>query len=123
MPASTQFVTHVGLIQSPDSVALQYDVPHVVGTRHWTRWRRVSSAWGRWVTMCLSALIRRKNFGNEHSMVRWIRQPRGFLKHDFSIVEKYLDLAVKHFGKPPVVCLYCWILLWRVVVLLEGQQG
>jgi hypothetical protein len=40
-------------------------------------------------------------------MVRWIRK-NGSYKHDFSLAEKYLDLAVKHLGKPEVVCLYCW---------------
>ena len=52
--------------------------------------------------------LRRTYFGNEHSMIRWIRQPDGSFRHDFSIVERYLDTALKHLGKVPVVCFYCW---------------
>jgi hypothetical protein len=63
-------------------------------------------------------------FGNEHSMVRWIRQPDGpstpstgsgqagsgqaVYKHDFSLVEKYLDVAMKHLGRPEVVVVDLW---------------
>ena len=27
---------------------------------------------------------------------------------DLTIAEKYLDLAIRHLGKVPVVCIYCW---------------
>jgi len=54
-------------------------------------------------------LVRRTHFGNEHSMVRWIEKGGGKYDHDFSIVERYVDLAVKHLGKDiPLVCLYVW---------------
>ena len=41
-------------------------------------------------------------------MVRWIKQPDGSYKHDFTILQKYLDMVVKIQGKPKVVCLYVW---------------
>jgi len=52
--------------------------------------------------------IRRTHFGNEHAMVRWIRGDDGELAPDFSIAEKYLDVATKHLGKIPGVILDCW---------------
>jgi hypothetical protein len=53
-------------------------------------------------------MVRRTHFGNEHSMVRWVRQPDGSLKPDYRIAERYLDLALKHLGRIRVVGLYCW---------------
>jgi hypothetical protein len=52
--------------------------------------------------------INKTHLGNEHSMVRYVKQEDGSYKPDFSIAERYLDLALKYFGKPPVVCLYVW---------------
>jgi hypothetical protein len=51
---------------------------------------------------------RQTHLGNEHSMIRWEKLPDGKLKPDLSIAEKYVALAVKHMGKIPIVCLYCW---------------
>jgi hypothetical protein len=58
--------------------------------------------------------INKTHLGNENSMVRYVKQadpgPGGqpVYKPDFSIAERYLDLALKYFGKPPVICLYVW---------------
>ena len=46
--------------------------------------------------------------GNAQSMVRWIKQPDGSFKHDFSVFDKYLDLVAKHCGKPCPLRLNCW---------------
>jgi hypothetical protein len=46
--------------------------------------------------------------GNSESMVRWIKQPDGSFKHDFSLFDKYLDLVAKHCGKPCPLRLNCW---------------
>ena len=41
-------------------------------------------------------LITKSMLGNEHGMVRWIKQPDGTWKQDFSLAERYIDLAIKH---------------------------
>ena len=46
--------------------------------------------------------------GNPESMVRWIKQPDGGYKHDFTVFDKYLDLAAKAIGKPTLLRLNCW---------------
>lgn len=111
MPDSRQFATHVGLIQSPESVALRYDVP-MWSDAHWKLIERSFELLGQVGTDTVYLpLLRRTHFGNEHSMVRWIRKPgagANAYSHDFSIVDRYLDLAVKHLGRPSVVSLYCW---------------
>ncbi|HUV39075.1 MAG TPA: glycoside hydrolase domain-containing protein, partial [Planctomycetota bacterium] len=50
-------------------------------------------------------LIAKTHLCNEQGMVRWIRKPDGSYDHDFSVFERYLDVAVKHLGKVPIVCL------------------
>jgi hypothetical protein len=108
MPDPKDFASHVGLTQSPESVALRYKVP-LWSPEHW-RLLEQSFAWlgQAGADDVFITAIRRTHFGNEHAMVRWARRPDGSLEPDFSIAEKYLDLAVKHLGKVPVVCLYCW---------------
>jgi len=108
LPDPHEFRTHAGLIQSPDSLAMRYKVP-MWSEKHWKLIERsfeITARAGNKVVYL--PVIRRTYFGNEHSMVRWIRQARGSYKHDFSIVERYVATAVKHLKKPPVVCVYCW---------------
>lgn len=108
MPKSQDFTAHVGLVQSPESVALQYDVA-LWSERHWQLMEKSFELMGQLGADCVFLpLIRHTHFGNEHGMVRWIRQADGGYRHDFALIEKYLDLAIKHLGKPEVVCLYCW---------------
>lgn len=46
--------------------------------------------------------------GNAEGMVRWIKQPDGSYKHDFSAFDKCLDTAAKAIGKPSLLRLNCW---------------
>ena len=108
MPESKDFVSHVGLTQSPESVAMRYDVP-LWSAEHWKLLKQSFELLGQAGSddVFITAL-RRTHWGNMHSMVRWVRQSDGSLKPDLSIAQKYLDLALAHLGKVPVVCLYCW---------------
>jgi hypothetical protein len=78
--------------------------------RHWQLIDRSFACAGELGTKTVYVpVLRRTYFGNEHGMVRWIRGDNGQAwKHDFSLVEKYLDVAAKHLGKPAVVCFICW---------------
>jgi hypothetical protein len=107
LPDSKEFVTHVGLTQSPESVALRYKAP-LWSNEHWRLIERSFELLGQAGAddLYLTAL-RRTHFGNEHGMIRWIKSGNT-LTPDLSIAEKYIDLAVKHLGKVPVVCLYAW---------------
>lgn len=108
LPEPTDFLSHVGLTQSPESVALRCKVP-LWSPEHWALLEKSFELLGQAGAddVFLTAL-RRTHFGNEHAMVRWVKQPNGSLAPDLSIAEKYLDLAIKHLGKVRVVCLYCW---------------
>jgi len=111
LPDVKDFACWFGLVQSPDTLALHYKVP-MWSEKHWALIDRSLELMGQVGTRIIYIpLIRRSHFGNTHSMVRWIRKPQGGAdgwSHDFSIVEKYLDLAVKRLGKLDAVCLHCW---------------
>jgi len=107
MPSPRDFTAHVGLVQSPDSLALHYGV-EMWSEAHWRLIERSFQLLGEVGNkVVFIPAIRRTHFGNEHGMVRWVRADGGY-RHDFSIAEKYLDTALKHQGKPQVVCFYCW---------------
>jgi hypothetical protein len=46
--------------------------------------------------------------GNSDTMIKWIRQADGSFKYDFSLFDKYCDLAAKKIGKPFPVRLNMW---------------
>jgi len=108
LPDPQNFTTHLGVIQSPDSAAIQYGVP-MWSDKHFELIGKSFELFGQIGNKVVYLpLVRRTHFGNEHTMVRWIQGADGSFKHDFSIVERYLDIAVRHQGKMPVVCLYLW---------------
>lgn len=45
---------------------------------------------------------------NEQSMIRWVKQPDGTYKYDFTIFDKYLDMFAKSAGKPAQLRINCW---------------
>ncbi|MFW6152279.1 MAG: glycoside hydrolase domain-containing protein, partial [Verrucomicrobiota bacterium] len=108
LPPSKEFPGRMDLIQSPESVAMAYDVP-LWSDKHFAlldkSFALVGGVGGK--TLYITC-IRRTHFGNEHAMVRWTRDENFELQPDFTIVEKYLDTAIKHLGRVPGVILYCW---------------
>ncbi len=108
LPDSKKFASFLDMVQSPESVALQYKVP-MWSDRHWKLLEKTFELMGQLgCKVIYIPLLRRTDFGDNYSMVYWTKGPDGKLKHDLSVAEKYLDLAVKHLGKVPVVCLYAW---------------
>ncbi len=108
IPDPQQRRTWVELIQSPDTLSLEYKVP-LWSTRHWdliARSMDYIGAVGSHVLYC--PLIAQSNAGNDESMVRWIKKSDGAYEYDFSILDKYLDLAEKHMGKPRVLVFNVW---------------
>lgn len=108
LPDPTGYGSALDLAQSPESVAMAYDVP-LWSDRHFQlldrTFKHLSRIGGK--TLYITA-IRRTHWGNEHAMVRWVRDEEGDLQPDLSIVERYLDMAMKHMGHIPGIVLYCW---------------
>ena len=102
------FRSWVELMQSPDTLALEYDVP-LWSERHWeliARSFREMSATGSRVLYV--PLLAHTNLGNDESMVRWIEKGNNRFEHDFTVMDQYLDLAEKHLGKPKIVVFNVW---------------
>jgi hypothetical protein len=108
MPDSQDWRTWIEMIQSPDTLALEYGVP-LWSEKHWAMIARsfqlIRSSGSRVVYI---PLLRNTNQGNAESMVRWVRQKDGSLKPDYAIMDKYLDLAQKHLGDLKLVVFYAW---------------
>ena len=108
LPDPKNFQTEVGLVESPESVALKYGV-ELWSEKHWQLLDQVFRLMGLVGADHVHILLQRQlHFGNSQSMVRWVKKEGGGYTHDFSIVERYLDVAIKHLGKPAVVCLVAW---------------
>ena len=108
LPEPKSFQPHVGLIQSPESVAMQYKV-EMWSPKHWELLEKSFELLGQVGNKTVYIpMLRQTHFGNPHSMVRWVKGADGKYSYDYSVLDKYLDLAVKHLGKPPVVGLYVW---------------
>lgn len=116
LPNAVEFRTWVETIQSPDTLALQYDVP-LWSDKHWKLIEQ-SLRYGAMLAnrTVYFPLICESNFGNAESAVRWVRQGPDKYAYDLSLVEKYLDLQIASQGKPRIVCFPIWD------TFLEGGQ-
>ena len=108
LPDVKQFTSCMDVIQSPESLAMAYDVP-LWSDEHFKLLDKTFSLLAPLSnkTVFITA-VRRTHFGNEHAMVRWVRSEDGELTPELSVVEKYLDVAVRRLGKIPGVILYAW---------------
>ena len=108
MPDVQDFRTWVELMQSPDSVAMEYDVP-LWSERHWElmakSFRHIGGTGSRVVYV---PLIAQTNGGNQESMVRWIRKGENQYDFDFSLIDRYLDIAQQNMGTPKIVAFTAW---------------
>jgi len=108
LPDRQDYRTWVGMIQSPDTLAMEYNVP-LWSKRHW---QLIARSFGHMSEVgCRNVfipLLCRTNFGNEESMVRWIRKGEGKYDYDFTVMDQYLDMAEKHLGTPKMVTFQVW---------------
>lgn len=107
LPDSRDFTgAHLGLIQSPDTLAAEYNVP-LWSEQHWVLIERSMQLLGELSNRyAVVPLIARTNFGNEQSMVRYVNE-NGNLKPEFTVFDRYLDLVQKYMNID-VLNLYVW---------------
>ncbi|MCX7590301.1 MAG: hypothetical protein N2255_01600, partial [Kiritimatiellae bacterium] len=110
LPNPKDFRQHHFIFSSPDAVAKHYGVP-LWSERHFElmgkTFELLAEVNSREVAINL-AIDFYGIGGNEESMVRWVKQPDGSFKHDFTVLDRYLDLVAKHYGKPLPIRLNCW---------------
>ena len=92
---------------SAEAMAAHYAVPlwsdkhfEMMGMSH----ALMAEAGSRQVYAALGAATCAQNQG----LIRWIKQPDGSYKHDFTVFDKYLDMVAKSIGKPLPLRLDCW---------------
>ena len=107
LPDPKDFRTLVGCEQNPYAVAKQH------GLKLWSdehfrmmesSFRQLGRIGNKWVNV---PVIINTEFGNrDDSPIRWTVQKNGLVQagsFDFSIMDRYLDLAAKHWGQPRVI--------------------
>lgn len=120
LPDPRDFQTFIGCEQNPYAVAKQYGVP-LWSDAHWklleASFRQLGRLGNKWLNI---PVIARTEFGNgDDSPIRWRRRvvggmspsrdtqrgdtPLTVLAFDYSLLDRYLDLAAKHCGLPRVV--------------------
>jgi len=106
VPRPADFQAHAALEQSPYGVARQYGV-ELWSDEHFAlmepSFRHLARIGNDWLNV---PVINFTEFGNmTDSMVPWIRRggPGGKLEFDFTRLDRYLDLAIKHLGRPEVI--------------------
>ena len=117
LPETPGAGTWVELIQSPDTLAREYGEP-LWSERNWAMTAHSMDLLREvGCDVVYLPVIAETNLGNAESMVRWIKGPGGSYTFDFSIMDRYLDTALKHMGKPTVVCFVVW------EIYLGGNDG
>jgi hypothetical protein len=108
LPAVKDSSAYYWLVQSPESLAMHYGA-EMWSEQHWKHLERSFELMGQVGTRIIYVpMFRESHLGNKHTMVRWLPKAGGGWKHDFSIFEKYVDLAARKLGRLDVVCLCCW---------------
>jgi hypothetical protein len=108
LPDPHEFTYWCGLIQSTEGPGAHYAVP-MWGPKHLELIGKsfdwVAKLGSRVLIIPLHAEC---EYGNAESTVLWIRQADGSYQHDFSRVEKYLDVALEHLGRPRFTVFGVW---------------
>ena len=106
-PDPKDFIGHVGLIESPESVALKYGVS-LWSDRHFaligTVFEHLAQIGNKVLTV---SAIENTQLGNYQSMIRF-QQDGQRLTVDFSILDKYLEVYARHCPPPQVFYVYVW---------------
>jgi hypothetical protein len=107
-PEPAEWVHHAGFLQSPETLAAHYQV-ECWSAKHWSlieKSIRFLGELGNNVVI-LSALAR-NHLGQEHPLIRFRRRAGGLYEPDLRLAEKYLDLHVRHAGRPRALIVYVW---------------
>lgn len=94
---------------SPEQLAKYYDV-ELWSDRHFElmgqSMARMAKLGSRQIH--INVVRRAPAQGNDDTMVKWIQQPDGSYEYDFTVFDRYCDLAEKIIGKPFPVRLNIW---------------
>ncbi len=108
VPDPRDFRLFVDLYQSPESVAMQYKV-EMWSEEHWKllekSWELLGRAGNKLVVVHAAE---ETQFGNPRGTVYWVKKPDGSYDYDFSVFDRYLEMAKRHCGKLDHVAVQVW---------------
>jgi hypothetical protein len=108
VPAPREMRTHVGIFQSPTTLALHYKVK-LWSEEHWKLMERSFAMLGEVGNDLVNIPISSQTqFGNDEGMVFWVRKADGSYDYDFAVFDRYIALVRKHLGVPRYVALHVW---------------
>lgn len=108
VPSPWDFRTHVGLFQSPSTLAMRYHVPEW-SEEHWKLMEKSFQMLGEVGNDLVNIPISEQTqFGNDEGIVRFVRRADGTLIPDFTVFDRYLKLVRKYLGKPPFIAMHVW---------------
>ena len=110
LPPVADYASEFSVYQSPDTLAAQYEVP-LWSDRHWALIERSVRLIGEASNhTIILPLLSKEQVGNEQSYVRWVRQDDGSFDYDTSVMDRYVDLVLKHHDPRRIkaVCLIVW---------------
>ena len=104
VPAPRENRTMVGMIHSPDTVALQYGV-RPWSEKHFALMEKTIALMGQLGSDVVHVPVVLGTYrGVKTGMIRWVKQSEGY-RRDYSALEKFLDLWTKHCGPPKALTL------------------
>ncbi len=108
LPDPGEYRTWVELLEAPDTLAVEYGLD-LWSDRHFRMIGRAMDYLHDVGSRVLYIpLIAETNLGNAESIVRWVDNGDGTYDCDFSVMDRYLDLAVERMGRPRLVCFNVW---------------
>ncbi|MFH0982408.1 MAG: sigma-70 family RNA polymerase sigma factor [Planctomycetota bacterium] len=96
LPDIREHPGYMNFYQSPETLAAHYDVP-MWSEEHW---KLMEKSWqllgGLGNNLVVIPLLNRTQYGNDECWVPWIKQAGGSYKYDFTVHDRYLELARKY---------------------------
>lgn len=106
-PGPTAYRSFGNILQSPDSLAMQYGVAPL-SDGHFDLIGQSLSMLGKLGNdVLLVPVIHDTHLGHRTGFVRWVRNG-GNHEPEFSAMERLIDLHIRHCGKPKVIVLNVW---------------
>jgi hypothetical protein len=107
LPAPQDYRSMVGMVHSPDTLALHYGVKPW-SDKHFALMEKTIAMMGQLGSDVVHVPVVLGTYrGVKTGMIRWVKQGDGY-RRDYSALEKYLDLWTKHCGPPKALALDMW---------------
>jgi hypothetical protein len=108
LPEVKDYTTLINIYQSPETLAAYYKIKPW-SEEHWRLIEQSMRLLGEFGNIGIFVpLLAESQMGNPESMVIWIRQADGTYRYDFSVLNRYLDMALKHHDRLRFVSLNVW---------------